>query len=340
MAETESSQCSHILVAVLVVVVGGVALAFPSNLYALHRPSYNDAPKPYNYAYDVNDRYAGTDFGHSEDSDGKTVKGSYNVQLPDGRKQTVNYMADHYNGYQADVNYYGEAQFPHQYGSAVTYKPQALLAAALVGGAVSLPSDLYKTPKHQQVYEEAASPKHQQVYEEAASPRYQPIYEEAASPAHQQVYEEATSPKHQPIYEESASPRYQQVYEESASPKYRQIYEEASSPEYQVYKEEPVPYNYAYGVRDEYAGTDFGHNEISDGATVTGSYTVQLPDGRKQTVTYVADHYNGYQAKVTYEGEAQYPHEYGPPITFKPQPYNPQPTYKPQPAYEPLRPYQ
>lgn len=49
--------------------------------------------------------------------------------------------------------------------------------------------------------------------------------------------------------------------------------------------QEPVPYNYAYGVRDDYAGTDFGHNEISDGATVTGSYTVQLPDGRKQTVS-------------------------------------------------------
>ncbi|XP_027227167.1 cuticle protein 7-like, partial [Penaeus vannamei] len=110
-------------VAVLVVALG-VAVAFPSDLYAPHRPSYKDTPKPYNYAYDVNDHHAGTDFGHSEDSDGRTVKGSYNVQLPDGRKQTVNYMADHYNGYQADVNYHGEAQFPRQYGPAATYRPQ------------------------------------------------------------------------------------------------------------------------------------------------------------------------------------------------------------------------
>lgn len=44
---------------------------------------------PYNYAYAVNDHYAGTDFGHNEDSDGNIVKGSYTVQLPDGRKQTV-----------------------------------------------------------------------------------------------------------------------------------------------------------------------------------------------------------------------------------------------------------
>ncbi|XP_068242788.1 cuticle protein 18.6-like [Palaemon carinicauda] len=100
-----------------------------------------------------------------------------------------------------------------------------------------------------------------------------------------------------------------------------------------LYKEDPIPYNYAYGVKDDYAGTDFGHNEDSDGKSVKGSYTVQLPDGRKQTVNYVADHYNGYQAEVSYYGEAQYPHEYGPPITFKPQPYH-EPVYKPQPVYQ------
>ncbi|XP_042234988.1 cuticle protein 7-like [Homarus americanus] len=99
-----------------------------------------------------------------------------------------------------------------------------------------------------------------------------------------------------------------------------------------VYKEDPIPYNYAYGVKDEYAGTDFGHSEDSDGSAVKGSYNVVLPDGRIQTVTYVADHYNGYQAQVSYQGEAQYPHEYGPPITFKPQAY--QPSYNPQPSYQ------
>lgn len=46
-------------------------------------------PTPYNFAYNIKDAYAGTDYGHSENSDGSNVKGSYNVQLPDGRKQTV-----------------------------------------------------------------------------------------------------------------------------------------------------------------------------------------------------------------------------------------------------------
>ncbi|CAL4091485.1 unnamed protein product [Meganyctiphanes norvegica] len=104
----------------------------------------------------------------------------------------------------------------------------------------------------------------------------------------------------------------------------------------QTYKEEEIPYSFNYGVRDDYAGTDFGQNEESDGKQVQGSYTVALPDGRKQTVTYQADHYNGFQANVEYYGEAQFPHEYGPPVTFKPQAYHPQPSYKPQePLYRP-----
>lgn len=49
-------------------------------------------------------------------------------------------------------------------------------------------------------------------------------------------------------------------------------------------QQEPIPYNFAYGVNDEYAGTDFSQTEESDGNTVKGSYTVLLPDGRKQTV--------------------------------------------------------
>nr|XP_053647852.1 cuticle protein 19-like [Cherax quadricarinatus] len=98
-----------------------------------------------------------------------------------------------------------------------------------------------------------------------------------------------------------------------------------------------IPYNFEYGVKDEYAGTDFSQAEESDGNTVTGSYTVLLPDGRKQTVTYIADDYGGYRAEVSYYGEAQYPYEYGPPITFKPQAYKPSyqpPPYQPEPVYQ------
>ncbi|KAK4292906.1 hypothetical protein Pmani_034352 [Petrolisthes manimaculis] len=71
-----------------VLVVVGVAVAFPSDPYGA-QPVYKEDPIPYNFAYGVKDDYAGTDFGHNEDSDGKAVKGSYNVVLPDGRIQTL-----------------------------------------------------------------------------------------------------------------------------------------------------------------------------------------------------------------------------------------------------------
>ena len=95
----------------------------------------------------------------------------------------------------------------------------------------------------------------------------------------------------------------------------------APAPTY-VEKEEPHPYSYQYGVQDDYSGANFAANENSDTKVVTGSYTVHLPDGRVQTVTYTADHYNGYVADVQYKGEAVYPEA---------KPYHPAPSYAPAP---------
>merc|ERR1712061_366863 len=85
------------------------------------------------------------------------------------------------------------------------------------------------------------------------------------------------------------------------------------------YAEEP--YTYEYAVADDYSKAAFNAAEASDGKAVTGSYSVALPDGRTQHVKYTADHYNGYIAEVTYEGEAHYPDA--------PAPYHPAPA----PAY-------
>ncbi|XP_069973997.1 larval cuticle protein A2B-like [Penaeus vannamei] len=92
------------------------------------------------------------------------------------------------------------------------------------------------------------------------------------------------------------------------------------------YPDVPPKYNYNYGVADGYSGANFGHSESRDGYKTEGSYTVDLPDGRKQTVKYV-DNGDGLVAEVSYEGEAQYP-EYKP--TYKPAPpayAPPTPTY-------------
>ena len=82
---------------------------------------------------------------------------------------------------------------------------------------------------------------------------------------------------------------------------------------------EPAAYSYQYGVADDYSGARFNAQESRDGYATTGSYSVDLPDGRTQTVNYnVADDYSGYVADVQYSGK---PH------------YAATPAYKPAPAY-------
>merc|ERR1719187_719193 len=91
----------------------------------------------------------------------------------------------------------------------------------------------------------------------------------------------------------------------------------------------PPKYDYSYGVAAEgYGkGANFGHSESRDGYKTSGSYTVDLPDGRKQTVTYV-DNGDGLIAEVTYEGEAHFP-EHVP--AYKAAPVHHAPAYGPPP---------
>ena len=91
----------------------------------------------------------------------------------------------------------------------------------------------------------------------------------------------------------------------------------------QPYKIPPRPFAYAYGVADDYAGTNFDKKETQDEyGVVQGQYRVALPDGRTQIVTYHADHENGYVADVKYEGQ---PH-------YDPAPYH-KPKYHPAPVH-------
>ncbi|XP_064118904.1 cuticle protein 21-like [Macrobrachium nipponense] len=119
-----------------------------------------------------------------------------------------------------------------------------------------------------------------------------------------------SAPKHSLSYAPHA-PAY-----EAPEPSYSAPKTSYHAPSYDEEDEEGKPFEFEYAVTDHYNGLDFGHNENSDGTVVSGQYHVLLPDGRTQTVTYTADHDNGYQAEVTYEGEAEYP---------EPQPYHPAP---------------
>merc|ERR1711862_261647 len=71
-----------------------------------------DEPSPYTYTYVVADDYSGAAFNQAESNDGTgVVEGSYSVNLPDGRTQHVNYHANDYDGYVADVTYDGVASY-------------------------------------------------------------------------------------------------------------------------------------------------------------------------------------------------------------------------------------
>merc|ERR1712025_774045 len=71
---------------------------------------------------------------------------------------------------------------------------------------------------------------------------------------------------------------------------------------------EVSPFTYNYAVNDDYSGSAFTASESDDGLGArSGSYSVALPDGRTQTVTYTTDDVNGYVADVSYDGAPSYP---------------------------------
>merc|ERR1719507_1621785 len=85
-----------------------------------------------------------------------------------------------------------------------------------------------------------------------------------------------------------------------------QVYKPAPAP----YKEEelaPQPYEYKYGVKDDYSQRTYDKAETQDEyGNVQGSYKINLPDGRVQIVTYVSDK-DGFRADVNYEGTPVFP---------------------------------
>merc|ERR1739840_19266 len=90
----------------------------------------------------------------------------------------------------------------------------------------------------------------------------------------------------------------------SAAPQYAPVVHAVAAPDLA----EPSPYTYTYAVADDYSKANFQQSESNDGTgVVTGSYSVNLPDGRIQTVTYNANDITGNIAEVTYSGEPVYP---------------------------------
>lgn len=70
---------------------------------------------------------------------------------------------------------------------------------------------------------------------------------------------------------------------------------------YDVY-DVPANYHFTYHVADSYSGDVHHHSESKTEHKTEGQYSVKLPDGRTQVVTYTADD-DGYHATVEYHGD-------------------------------------
>ncbi|KAI5705407.1 hypothetical protein M8J76_000682 [Diaphorina citri] len=69
-----------------------------------HVDDLNYGPAKYEFGYKIEDSNTWNDFGHREGRLGDLTWGSYEVLLPDGRKQIVEYEADS-NGYRPRIRY-------------------------------------------------------------------------------------------------------------------------------------------------------------------------------------------------------------------------------------------
>ncbi|XP_037802456.1 pro-resilin-like isoform X3 [Penaeus monodon] len=75
---------------------------------------------------------------------------------------------------------------------------------------------------------------------------------------------------------------------------------------FESYESGEAKYDFNWAVSHDPSSNEFGHQEARDGDHTQGSYYVQLPDGRLQTVKYFVDGDSGYVAEVNYEGEASF----------------------------------
>uniref|UniRef100_A0A0P4W0A4 Pro-resilin n=1 Tax=Scylla olivacea TaxID=85551 RepID=A0A0P4W0A4_SCYOL len=72
--------------------------------------SYESSEAQYNFQWSVDHDPSSNEYGHQEARDGDNTKGSYYVELPDGRVQNVAYQVNGGSGYLAEVTYTGSAE--------------------------------------------------------------------------------------------------------------------------------------------------------------------------------------------------------------------------------------
>ncbi|XP_063601163.1 uncharacterized protein LOC134777263 [Penaeus indicus] len=73
------------------------------------------------------------------------------------------------------------------------------------------------------------------------------------------------------------------------------------------YESGEAKYNFNWAVSDDSSSNEFGHQEARDGDDTQGSYYVQLPDGRLQTVKQ-CNGANSYKTLTIFRRVKMFPH--------------------------------
>merc|ERR1719288_240424 len=189
----------------------------------------------------------------------------------------------------------------------------------------------HPAPVHHAAPYHPAPVHHAPVYHPAPVHKAAPVYHPAPAPYHAPVVHKpapyhapSPAPYHAPVVHKSAPYVAPVVHKPVVHP--APAYHKPA-PYHEPAYDGPAVYQYGYAVQDDYSKASFSANENRDGDATTGEYTVALPDGRTQIVSYHVDAYGGYVADVKYEGVAQYP-EYKPAAPY----HAPKPAYHPAPV--------
>ena len=138
----------------------------------------------YDFSWSVLDKSSGNQFGHTENRLGYDTSGAYHVLLPDGRTQTVTYTVDPYTGFQAKVDFAGEATYgPNSYHHGAYHHPPKPVYSPYKS-AYQPQKPVYSPPKPVYTpYKPAYQPSPKPVYH--LPQPLKPVYQTAATTYHQ-----------------------------------------------------------------------------------------------------------------------------------------------------------
>ena len=126
-----------------------------------------------------------------------------------------------------------------------------------------------------------------------AHPVAHPVVHPVAHPVAHPVVHSVVHPVVHPVVHRVHAPVVHPVVHAAPAPVVHPVVHTAPAVAYKPYvdpyADEPAVYNYEYAVKDDYTYNDFGASENRDGYLTQGQYSVALPDGRVQTVTYTVD---------------------------------------------------